>query len=57
MIVPARPAYSHKAFKHWPDIFNGDVTITAAVLDRVLHHAESVVIDGPSYRMRERKVE
>ncbi|MEI6168361.1 MAG: IS21-like element helper ATPase IstB [bacterium] len=48
---------TNKAFKHWPDIFNGDVTITAAVLDRVLHHAESVVIDGPSYRMRERKVE
>ncbi|MEI7881555.1 MAG: IS21-like element helper ATPase IstB [bacterium] len=48
---------TNKAFKHWPDIFNGDVLITAAVLDRVLHHAESVVIEGPSYRMRERKAE
>lgn len=48
---------TNKSFKHWPDIFNGDVTITAAVLDRVLHHAETVVIDGPSYRMRERKTE
>lgn len=48
---------TNKAFKHWTDIFNGDVMITSAVLDRVLHHAESVVIDGPSYRMRERKVE
>lgn len=46
---------TNKAFKNWPDIFNGDVTITAAVLDRVLHHAETVLIEGHSYRMRERK--
>jgi DNA replication protein DnaC len=46
---------TNKPFKKWPDIFNGDVTMTAAVLDRVLHHAGAVVIDGPSYRMRERK--
>lgn len=46
---------TNKPFKKWTDIFNGDVTITAAVLDRVLHHAEAVVIEGTSYRMRERK--
>lgn len=46
---------TNKPFKKWPDIFHGDVTMTAAVLDRVLHHAGAVVIDGPSYRMRERK--
>lgn len=48
---------TNKTFKHWPEIFNGDVTITAAVLDRVLHHAETVVIEGPSYRMKERKAD
>ncbi len=48
---------TNKSFKHWPDIFNGDVTLTAAVLDRVLHHAETVVIEGSSYRMRERKAD
>jgi DNA replication protein DnaC len=46
---------TNKPFKHWPDIFNGDVTMTAAVLDRVLHHADTVVLEGHSYRMRERK--
>jgi len=46
---------TNKPFKHWPDIFNGDVTMTAAVLDRVLHHADTVVLEGTSYRMRERK--
>jgi len=35
-------------------IFNGDATITSAVLDRLLHHAETVVIEGSSFRMKDR---
>ena len=31
-----------------------DSTITFAVLDRLLHHAESVLIEGSSYRMKDR---
>ena len=45
---------TNKAFKQWPSIFNGDSTITAAVLDRLLHHGEVVVIEGSSYRMKDR---
>ncbi len=45
---------TNKAFKQWASIFNGDATITSAVLDRVLHHAETVVIEGASYRMKDR---
>ena len=45
---------SNKAFKQWPSIFNGDSTITSAVLDRLLHHAETVIIEGSSYRMKDR---
>jgi len=45
---------SNKAFKQWPAIFNGDSTITSAVLDRLLHHAEAVLIEGSSYRMKDR---
>ena len=44
---------SNRAFKQWPEIFNNDSTLTSALLDRLLHHAESIVIEGPSYRMRE----
>ncbi|MDP2430614.1 MAG: ATP-binding protein, partial [Pseudomonadota bacterium] len=33
--------------------FNNDSTLTSALLDRLLHHAESVVIEGHSYRMRD----
>ena len=44
---------TNRAFKHWPEIFNNDSTLTSALLDRLLHHAESVVIEGRSYRMRD----
>jgi DNA replication protein DnaC len=45
---------TNKAFKQWTSIFNGDATITSAVLDRLLHHAETVVIEGSSFRMKDR---
>jgi DNA replication protein DnaC len=44
---------TNRAFKQWPEIFNNDRTLTSALLDRLLHHAESVVIQGRSYRMRD----
>jgi DNA replication protein DnaC len=44
---------TNRAFKTWPEIFNNDSTLTSALLDRLLHHAESVVIEGSSYRMRD----
>jgi DNA replication protein DnaC len=43
---------TNKQFKKWPDIFNNDSTLTSAVLDRLLHHAETVIIEGKSYRMK-----
>ena len=45
---------TNRTYKHWPDIFNNDATLTSAVLDRVLHHAETVLIEGASYRMKDR---
>ena len=44
---------TNKPFKLWPSIFNNDSTITSAVLDRLLHHAETVVIEGTSFRMKD----
>jgi DNA replication protein DnaC len=48
---------TNKPYKHWSSIFNNDATLASAVLDRILHHAETVVIEGPSYRMKDRVVE
>ena len=45
---------SNRPYKKWPAIFNNDTTLTSALLDRLLHHAETVVIEGTSYRMKER---
>jgi DNA replication protein DnaC len=44
---------TNQAYKHWARLFNNDSTITSAVLDRVLHHAETVVIEGKSYRTKD----
>jgi DNA replication protein DnaC len=45
---------TNKVFKQWPSIFNNDATLTSAILDRILHHAETVIIEGKSYRMKDR---
>ena len=45
---------TNKIYKHWPSIFNNDSTLTSAILDRVLHHAETIIIEGKSYRMKDR---
>jgi DNA replication protein DnaC len=44
---------TNQAYKHWARLFNNDSTITSAVLDRVLHHAETVIIEGKSYRTKD----
>ena len=46
---------TNRVFKEWPKIFNNDCTLTSALLDRLLHHTEAVVIEGNSYRMKEVK--
>jgi DNA replication protein DnaC len=44
---------TNQPYKHWPKIFNNDSTLTSAVLDRLLHHAETVIVEGRSYRMKD----
>jgi DNA replication protein len=44
---------TNRVFKDWPEIFNNDTTLTSALLDRLLHHTETVVIEGDSYRMKD----
>lgn len=44
---------TNRVFKEWVQIFNNDSTLTSALLDRLLHHTDAVVIEGDSYRMKE----
>lgn len=45
---------SNRAFKNWAEIFHNDPVVTAAILDRLLHHSEVVTIEGKSFRMKDR---
>lgn len=46
---------TNRVFKEWPEIFNNDSTLTSALLDRLLHHTEAVLIEGDSFRMKKAK--
>lgn len=43
---------TNRAFKEWATTFANDAVLTSAVLDRIVHRCEIVVIEGKSYRMR-----
>ena len=45
---------TNRVFKEWPKTFANDATITSAVLDRINHHCETVIIEGRSYRLKDR---
>ena len=49
----ATPMSTTRASKNWPEIFNNDTTHTSALLDRLLHHAETCVVEGKSYRAKD----
>ena len=43
---------TNRGIAEWGQMFNDDATVAAAMLDRLLHRAAVVAIDGESYRMR-----
>lgn len=43
---------SNRGFAEWGDVF-GDAVVATALLDRLLHHAVVVQIEGSSYRLRQ----
>jgi DNA replication protein DnaC len=44
---------SNKPFGRWGEVFGDDV-VAAAMIDRLVHHAEVVALKGDSYRLRNR---
>ncbi len=42
---------SNRSFAEWGEVF-GDTVVATALLDRLLHHAIVVRIEGASYRLR-----
>lgn len=46
---------SNLPFTQWAGTFADDQTLTAAMLDRLLHHAHIVQITGDSYRLKDKR--
>ena len=46
---------SNLPFGQWASAFADDQTLTAALLDRLLHHAHIVQISGESYRLKDKR--
>lgn len=46
---------SNKPFSAWGEIF-GDEVVAAAMIDRLVHHAEIIALKGDSYRLRDKDV-
>ncbi|MET0334412.1 MAG: IS21-like element ISXci1 family helper ATPase IstB [Rhizobacter sp.] len=46
---------SNLPFTQWHSAFADDQTLTAAMLDRLLHHAHIVQISGESYRLKDKR--
>ena len=44
---------SNKPFSRWGEVF-GDPVVAAAMIDRLVHHAEIVSMKGDSYRLKDR---
>jgi DNA replication protein DnaC len=44
---------SNKPFGRWGEVFGDDV-VAAAMIDRLVHHAEVVALKGDSYRLKDR---
>ena len=46
---------SNLTFGSWDSAFAGDSVLTAAMLDRVLHHSTIVSINGESFRLKDKR--
>ena len=46
---------SNKSFGRWGEVFGDDV-VAAAMIDRLVHHAEVIALKGDSYRLKDRNL-
>jgi DNA replication protein DnaC len=46
---------TNRVFREWGAIFDVDNTLATALIDRLMHHGEAVLIKGDSYRMKDKE--
>lgn len=44
---------TNRVFKQWGQIFDVDNTLATAMIDRLMHHGEAILIEGDSYRTKD----
>ncbi len=45
---------TNRPFREWGKLFDVDNTLATAMIDRLMHHGEGLVIEGPSYRTKDK---
>jgi DNA replication protein DnaC len=45
---------TNRPFREWGTLFDVDNTLATALIDRLMHHGEAIVIRGDSYRMKDK---
>jgi DNA replication protein DnaC len=45
---------TNRPFGQWRTLFDVDNTLATALIDRLMHHGEAIVIQGASYRMKDK---
>jgi DNA replication protein DnaC len=45
---------SNLTFSQWQGVLNNDESLTAAIMDRLIHHSNIVNINGDSFRLRQK---
>jgi DNA replication protein DnaC len=45
---------TNRTFREWGALFDVDNTLATALIDRLMHHGEAILIQGPSYRMKDK---
>jgi DNA replication protein DnaC len=46
---------TNRPFREWGKLFDVDNTLATALIDRLMHHGEAIVIQGPSFRMKDKE--
>jgi DNA replication protein DnaC len=45
---------TNRPFREWGALFDVDNTLATALIDRLMHYGEALLIQGASYRMRDK---
>lgn len=46
---------SNLTFSQWQGVLNNDEALTAAIMDRLIHHSHIININGESYRLKQKR--